>query len=269
MTEWDRLRDGNDLAARLLRAGSGEQPKQATRNRAERALGLSGIAAGALVSSKATATVAASGVAVGGRLAIPTFVKWLALGMFGGGAVLGGSALVRDALDETASPLRSAAPPLPRSRETTQARPAQAERLPAASEAASAAPADELQPKGKTSSNAEGARIVGGSTGHPSTLPLTPDTELPLANGDARLSREVELLERVRAQLRAGQSAQALTELDAIGGEIQSLTTEADLLRVEALLAHGERARAEALAGELRRRGGGQNFRLKRLLGDP
>ena len=92
---------------------------------------------------------------------------------------------------------------------------------------------------------------------------------MPVASSDALLSHEVELLERVRAKLRAGKSGEALTELDAIGGEIRSLTTEADLLRVEALLAHGERARAEALADELRRRGGGQNFRLKRLLGDP
>jgi len=69
--------------------------------------------------------------------------------------------------------------------------------------------------------------------------------------------------------LRAGKSGEALAELNAVSGDIQSLMTEADLLRVEALLAHGERAGAEALAEELRRRGGGQNFRLKRLLGRP
>ncbi|HEX2670337.1 MAG TPA: hypothetical protein VHM25_05665 [Polyangiaceae bacterium] len=269
MTELDKLRNGDDWAARLLRAGSAEQPKPTTRSRAERALGLSGVAAGALLSSKASATVAASSVGWGARLAIPTFAKWLALGMLAGGVAVGGATVVHDALDAAATPgQRSGMPAVARAPGTAPAHPAQGVRTPGVSAAASAAATDVLPTNETTSSSAEAPRALTGSSGRPIAQPVA-DAELPLPNGDARLSHEVELLERVRATLRAGNSAEALAELDAIGGEIRSLTTEADLLRVEALLAHGDRARAEALAAELRRRGGGQNFRLKRLFGDP
>jgi hypothetical protein len=105
-----------------------------------------------------------------------------------------------------------------------------------------------------------------------STPATAPGNAAPPARENAlALSREVELLEGVRAKLRSGNSGAALAELDDVGPGIQILTMEAELLRVEALLAHGERARAEALAGELQRRDprGGQSFRLKRLLGGP
>jgi hypothetical protein len=268
VTELDRLRNGDDLAARLLRAGAGEQPKQTTRRRAERALGLSGVAAGVLLSSKASATIAAASVGLGARWTIPTFAKWLALGMFAGGAALGGATVVRDALDHPSTHAqRSGAPTVARAPGTAPPRPAQLERELAVSGAAPAA--DDLRGKGATSASAEVPRALPGSSSRLSAQPPAAAAELPSTNGDALLSREVELLERVRAKLRAGQSGEALAELDAIGGQIRTLTTEADLLRVEALLAHGERARAEALADELRRRGGGQNFRLKRLFGEP
>jgi len=267
VTELDKLRNGDDLAARLLRAGSGEQPKLTSRNRAERALGLSSVAAGALLSSKASATVAAASVGLGARFAIPTVAKWLALGMLAGGAALGGATVVRDALEGTsAAGQRSGVPTVAKVPETARAQP---EGSPALSGAASAFATGDLHDSGTTSSSAETPRALSGSNGRLSAQPPAASAGPPLANGDALLSHEVELLERVRAKLRAGKSGEALAELDAIGGEIRSLKTEADLLRVEALLAHGERARAETLADQLRHRGGGQNFRLKRLLGDP
>jgi hypothetical protein len=269
VTELDKLRDGNDLAARLLRAGSGEQPKHTARNRAERALGLSGVAAGALLTSKATAAVTLVSAGSGTRLAVPLFAKWLALGMLAGGAALGGASVIRDALEGTSAPAgRSSAPLAPRRvPETAQAHPQVASTPVASSTAASAA--DDPRANGATSSSAEPQRTLSVSSGHLTAQPPAAGAEWPPQNGDALLSREVELLEHVRAKLRAGNSGAALAELNAIGGEIRSLTTEADLLRVEALLAHGERARAEALAEEMRRRGSGQNFRLKRLLGGP
>jgi hypothetical protein len=91
----------------------------------------------------------------------------------------------------------------------------------------------------------------------------------PVASSALALSREIELLERVRARLRGGDSAGALAELERVRGDVSALRTEADLLRIEALIAHGERPRAEALAAELQRRDSrwAQNFRLKRLLG--
>ena len=269
MTELDKLRNGNDLAARLLRAGSKEQPKLATRNRAERALGLSGVAVTTLLTSKASATVATASIGSGARFAIPMFVKWLALGMLAGGAAVGGVTAVRSALEDTSAAARRSRVPTAVSRpQIAPAHQPQEARAAVDSAPASAPATGDLPANDAASSSAEPTRPPG-SSGRLATTPPATDAELPLANGDALLSREVELLERVRAKLRAGKSGEALAELNAVGGDIQSLLMEADLLRVEALLAHGERARAEALADELRRRGGGQNFRLKRLLGSP
>lgn len=268
MTE-DKLRDGNDLAARLLRAGSSEQPRNSARSRAERAIGLSGVAAGAFLSAKASATVATATVGSSARLAVPMFAKWLTLGMLAGGAVLGGATAIRSAFEVTPSPVQpprvTAVASLP---ELVGAHPAQVPFAPAVS-ASATAPAVGHAESGASTSKIEPLRPSLPSSGRLTSQAPAAAVESPLANGDALLSHEVELLERVRTKLRAGNSGEALAELAAIRGDIQSLMTEADLLRVEALLAHGERARAEALANDLRRRGEGQNFRLKRLLGDP
>ena len=270
MTELDKLRNGSDFAARLLRAGSAEQPMRAARNRAARALGLSGVAAGALLSSKASATVAAVGVGSAARLGVPLFVKWLALGMLAGGAVLGAAAAVRNALEVTSAPARrSSVPPVAMKPPIGQARQLQVAGNSELSEPAASAAADELHASVGASASVEPPRLSSSASARLPSPPPATIADLPPVNGDALLSHEIELLERVRVKLRAGKSGEALAELNAVSGDIQSLMTEADLLRVEALLAHGERARAEALAEELRRRGGGQNFRLKRLLGRP
>jgi hypothetical protein len=267
VTELDKLRNGNDLAARLLRAGSDEQPRHAARSRAERALGLSGAAAAALLASKASASVAAAGVGWGARLAIPTFARWLALGMLTGGAAVGGVSAVRNAIEANAASAQRSRVPLVAT--AAHAGQAHAARPPIDSAPTATPAADKPHASGGASSSAEPPRALSGTSARLTSQPPAADAELPLASGDALLSHEVELLERVRAKLRAGNSGGALAELDAVAGDIRSLMMEADLLRVEALLAHGERARAEALADELRHRGGGQSFRLKRLLGGP
>jgi len=268
VTELDKLRNGSDLAARLLRAGSAEQPMRAARNRAARALGLSGVAASALLSSKASAAVATAGVGSAARFAVPMFVKWLALGMLAGGAVLGAAAAVRNALEVTSAARGSSVPPVAMKLPIRQARQLQVAGNPELPEPAASAAADELHANGGASSG-EPLRPLSSASGRLPSQPSAAIVDSPPVNGDALLSHEIELLERVRVKLRAGNSGEALAELNAVSGDIQSLMTEADLLRVEALLAHGERAGAEALAEELRRRGGGQNFRLKRLLGRP
>jgi len=267
VTELDKLRNSHGLAARLLRAGAREEPSRATRQRAERALGLAGVAAGVLWSSKASATIAGAGVEPGVRVAVPLFVKWLAFGMLAGGAALGGASAVRDALEAPAASATTRAPSRALNSEIARAREVQGRGV-AVSEPAAASSADERPVNGAPNAQLEPART--GSSSAAVTLPLPEvDDDLPAASGDARLSHEIELLEQVRAKLRANKSGEALAELDSIRSEIQTLQTEADLLSVEALLAHGERARAEALAEELRRHGGGQNFRLKRLFGRP
>jgi hypothetical protein len=273
VSELNRLREGNDLAARLLRAGSREQPRQTARQRAERALGLSTVAASAALTSTATATVGAAGVGASAPFALATFAKWIAVGMLAGGTLAGGASAVHDtiepsrarALDARASSLTGAAS------EITHAPQAPAER--AAADPAPIATTLRTDPHPAGASQAVDPRHL---LAAPTALTSPPTSErgddaLPRTTAALALSREVELLEHVRAKLRAGNSGQALAELDTVRADIKTLVMEADLLRVEALLAHGERARAEALAAELQRRDphGGQNFRLKRLFGGP
>jgi hypothetical protein len=273
VTGLGKLREGNDLAARLLRAGSREEPKQAARRRAERALGLSTLAAGIALTSTSSATVAGAGVGSGGSFALPMFAKWLSLGIFVGASAIGGVTALRTALEPPRAPLEHSADRASGARlDNAESHALTAPRaLGDAPGAPSASATNQQSGSGIQVADSRRAAATLGGRQSPAQVPEA-GVHLPLAANDARaLSREVELLERVRARLRAGKSSEALAELDAVSGDIQTLLMEADLLRVEALIAHGERARAEALAAELERRNprGGQSFRLKRLLGDP
>jgi hypothetical protein len=272
VTVLNKLREGDDLAARLLRAGVREQPRHAVRRRAERALGLSTVAVGAAVSSTAAATGSAAGVSSGSPVAVAIFAKWLTVGMLAGGAAAVGVTAIDRALEPAARSVAGSKPAV-----IALAPPASVRgpELPVINDAVCQPPAS----CGGSEWAAGGAKLPTeprqtSSPRNPlaSTPAAAPGNAAPPARENAlALSREVELLEGVRAKLRRGNGGAALAELDAVVADIQILRMEADLLRVEALLAHGERARAEALALELQRRdpGGGQSFRLKRLLGSP
>jgi hypothetical protein len=72
----------------------------------------------------------------------------------------------------------------------------------------------------------------------------------PERRAAAPLSAQIELLERARARLRAGDGAGALEAVDRYDSELYgtSLNDEAALLRIEALSATGRRSEASALA---------------------
>lgn len=264
MSEFDKLREGNDFAAQLLRAGLREQPSAAGRRRAEQALGLSAaVVGGATLTSSTAGAALGAGVAPGSQVGLLVFAKWLSLGVLGGMALAGGATLAtRPSAPKPSAPSASAAVLNVASATSSPVDP------PTAAQATEA-PEPETEPqsdaKGRPSEPARSQRAA--PSAKPNSAELEP-APAPVSDAQA-LSQEIRLLERVRAKLRAGDSGAALVELDSVRGGVRTLAMEADLLRVEALLAHGERGRAEELASELERRnpGGGQNFRLKRLFG--
>jgi len=85
------------------------------------------------------------------------------------------------------------------------------------------------------------------------------------------LRAELELLDAIRADLAGGNSTSALAKLDRYDREFQggALADEAAVLRVEALLAHGDQARAEAFATRFlaTHRGTPYESRIRTLLG--
>lgn len=274
MADMNKLREGEDLAARLLRAGAREQPRQTARRRAERALGLSTAAAGVAVTSSAAATGSAAGLGSASPLAVVIFGKWLAVGMLAGGAAAGGVTAMGGALGSAAQSVEGSPSPAITSAPLAnvggpEVTPGRTTPNTNSTPASGGAPSRQRADDAGHTTELRQARSPGDSP--PSTPASEPESSrAPSAvAGSLALSREVELLEGVRIKLRSGNSGAALAELDAVGGDIRILRMEADLLRVEALLANGERSRAEALAAELQRRDprGGQNFRLKRLLG--
>jgi outer membrane protein assembly factor BamD (BamD/ComL family) len=73
----------------------------------------------------------------------------------------------------------------------------------------------------------------------------------PTAASQPDIALEISAVDTARTALRAGDAAGALAELDRYEGKFGrsgSLAPEAAVLRIEALLVRGDRARAKALA---------------------
>ena len=103
----------------------------------------------------------------------------------------------------------------------------------------------------------------------PTTSALAPATA-PGLEDETALAREVRSLDGARSALARGDAEGALRSLDEHDRRFTSgyLRTEAGVLRVEALLAHGDRGPARALARDLLRRepSGPQAHRLKAIV---
>jgi len=272
MTEFAKLRTGTDLGAQLLRAGMHDAPKRAARHAAERALGLSLVTVAAAAAPVAGAEAAKSTLV---KLSTGILARWFGWGLLAGAATGGGahvvSALARESVRQDAGASVSSAT---RGESELDVR---AKRIPDAMDgrsrtAASAvsptpAPVADAVPSERETSNEHGAPRAAGER-VPATAAQAPSSNTA---GDSALGREIALLEGVRAKVRSGDAPGALAELDRVAPAVRLLASEAQLLRVEALLENGERARARALAAEIERKnpGGSQGFRLRRLLGTP
>lgn len=215
--------DGKDLGRALLRSARADRPGPRARQRTLKALGVGGAIVGASATvSSASAAASASGLSL---------LKWIAGGVVSGLLVVGGAST----LQQPASP-----PPPPVAAAAARV----AARATVVAQAAQASPLTPPTPQG------EGAEPP---------APPAPGAAPPVAHaarsGAAKpsasaLAEEVQLLDRARAALEGGDAASAIEALERrdqrFGGG--ALGPEARVIRIEALLARGDRARAAAEA---------------------
>lgn len=212
------LDDGaTELELRLLQAGAADGPSVKARHAAMAALGLSA----AVLSASAPAAAGSPALASGVRL---ISAKWWAMGALvtvTGAAGLGYVAL---AGSHATSPTAQATPQRPRA-QLVSASPVAEPTAPVAS----AAP----------------------------VLPVTPAPERPLSPqlhssssaGTPGIQEQIALIDRARAAVVAHQPSTAMVALDEYQRRFPGgvLTQEAALLRIDALLARGDRANAARL----------------------
>lgn len=266
MSDPRRLRDEHGTAeARLLRAWQDDRPSKSARDRAlaavlvgsvaPPALPVDGGASGAAASGAGGATKAAAGaakVAAGGAGAFATTKA--ALGV--GAVVLAVTAGAALAPTSPPSPPRS-----PVSRSGVAPSPVAPSPVAATGEprGASAPPASDAPalPDGPRASASGVARSVAPERREPPASQDTPRTEVRrAAEPDARgggLALEVRGIDAARAALERGAPAAALAELDAFTARHPRavLVQEAEVVRVEALVALDRRPEAAARARAL------------------
>jgi hypothetical protein len=236
-------------------------------------LGLSLATSGTTALEASARAATAKATTATAKVALASLARWLGTGMLVGVVVTGGANVIKRAgsratqrpelrtlhpfaTSNVSSPRNSAPPPVG----------ARVESVPLAS--------GRVVPPPASVTNGAAAEIDQHVPRAGDAPASAPPAELPgpeRAAAQSALSRELALLEGVRAKVRAGDGRGALVELDAIRSNVHVLAMEADLLRVEALLESGDGERARAFARELERQnpGGPQSFRLKRLLSAP
>ena len=204
--------NGNAFERELLRSWDLEQPSEAARAGALAAVGLAAGAAGA-AKVAAGATLAPKGIWLGGAL-----LKWALLGVFGVGAA--GAAFVYAHGRRAASP-----PDAPAQGAVVE--PSAPPQAPALPEVSAVAPAPV-------------------TTAAPSLVVAAPHPSKHATPASSALAEQVATLDRARAALASGDAATALHEIAACEARYPrgALVEEAEVLRIEALLAEGDRAAA-------------------------
>jgi hypothetical protein len=224
MNDMTRLREASphQRTRALLEAGRRDAPRPGAAQRALIALATSAAAGGVTASAGA----AGSASAVAPSLA-PMIAKWLALGLVSGGLATAGTLAVQSTSSRRPAIVSVAAAPFApspsvRAPEPSVPVPEQARSTTEAAAPVRAAPS----PKPRPSAPAKAATSDGG-----------------------KLAREVQSIDTARGALAAGDTVRALTELDGYERlvETHTLDREAAVLRIEALLARGERERARSL----------------------
>jgi hypothetical protein len=249
--EWRRLVDGGATAKErlLLQAGIDEvPPNRAGRQRALAALGLA-VGTSAVAGSAKAAMGLPKGVAL-------LQAKWLVFGALSTAAAVG-TVEVWTHRDTATAPATASAT-LGR-KATTPAR----DSSPTESAAPlTRAPSRMLVPRSAAASLESAARA-------PAALPPSPAAEM--VTSPSELVAQVAALDRARAALRAGSARQSVALLDRFDRSYprSSLAPEATVVRVSALLALGQRARATDLVRAYCRSGGrgAYGHRLMALVG--
>jgi hypothetical protein len=253
----------------LLSSARLDVPPERGRHRTLAALGLGATLATTTQLSGATALAAASAAPVAGSATGVALLvtKWAAMGLVAGAVCSGTAVTVREHariaspaaphdVAEPAAPPRTEAPPAARFSEVPEPPPVAAERKVAVG-SVSAMPPSAVPPQ----------------TG-PAVAAMPDETTAPPEPGQRpSLMAEIAALDRAQRALAAGQAAAALGELDAYQRQFPSprLGPEANVVRIQALLAVGRTAEARNLGERLLRRepDGALAQRVRSLLGMP
>lgn len=257
MTEPKRLSHGDDLGASLLSSARGDQPRAGSRARTAAAIGL-GAALGAAAIASAGAAKAAAGASIAPK----------AIGAGGAGAKVASALWLKLLAAGVVTMAVAGAVAVKVERSSHHADATVAERIPAPVNAAPQTPtpvapvialadAPLPQPAPET------------QVATPTVSPITTPTAAPAAEPtksppratqaaassppESALAQELRSLDEARSALARADASGALTLLDRHDRAFPTgpLRTEAKMLRVEALLARGDRAAAKKLATEL------------------
>ncbi|HVY26171.1 MAG TPA: hypothetical protein VHB79_06445 [Polyangiaceae bacterium] len=217
MRDPERLLDdgASDLELALLRAGHTDVPSDKARQAALAALGLSGAVLSASSSAAASSTALSSGARV-------LAAKWWAVGALVTAAGAAGLGYATFSGGPTAVPSVSATrPPMPAPRVT--------------------GPALEPMPEAATPPPSPAAI--------PRERGTTPQPHTSSSSGAPGIQEQIALIDRARSAVAAGQPAVAMAALDEYQRRFPGgvLTQEATLLRIETLLARGDKASAARL----------------------
>ena len=245
MNELEPLLDTSDSARTraLLRAGRCATPPSHFSERMLLGLGLAGAATS--LTAAASAHVARSAIAgaastgSGATSLILVAAKWVAVGVVGGGILAGGVSVAvspRPKVPGTSSDARHA------SQAPTARRSAPGDA------AALSVPAPEPIP---VAMPVDSAAPVESKPGRATPLvPTSATPSTPASAHDGQLGYEVQLIDRTREALAAGDFARASLELDTFEQITKTgvLDREARILRIEVLQKLGQSGRARALA---------------------
>jgi hypothetical protein len=254
-----RFRDSDDPLARELLA-SAEQDRAPSASRAKVALGLG---LGALASNAAPASL---GVAKGTparllRLRLVALQKYMLVGLATGLAAVAGWRLTVPTRSEAPVQLIQPPPSAASVADTPAPQPPSAAPEPAAIERA-------VTPATPVARQHEAAQTEALRRPAPPSAQRPPVRSSAAASAGAprqsdTLLAEVAHLDRARAALRDQHAAQAISELDAYAAAFPKaeLALEAEVLRVNALMAAGQPSAAAVLARRLLDRPGSEQYR--------
>jgi hypothetical protein len=271
----------------LLRSARVDEPDARAIARAAVALGVGTsaltVAAGSAAATATVTAVPGAGTAMGtfSKLGTLVVVKWLSIGVVGGLVTTSGVEIARTAIvaspDEPAAAVAPARPIAKRSSSQPASDlspipvpPAPADTADEAPPTAAyadlpvdppPAPARAAPPRvARPGSDALPAAAPGAAAGPGAAAPVSTAAFTPPATNRAdetprvvSIAEETAMLDRARRALASGNAASALTELESYDqrARARALSTEAAVLRIEALLQAGQRASAVALAQRL------------------
>lgn len=271
MKPFTRLRDGEgtEVERLILDSAASDAPSQAARLGTLATLGLSGAVATAATAHAATAALGGGGTKVVSSASGFVLAKWLALGAVVGAATTGSVVVVTTpglfGRPHPAS-VREAAPAHAPSRSG-------GERIVERQAAvALEAPVPAVEPDSRVEGSVQRSRPAPKDEPATGLAPAPKAPVLAVAPGD-KVAEEVAALDRARSALGAGDARGALAFLDAYERSYPrgTLTPEATVLRVRALVQLGRRSDAESVVDGFVRThpGSAQAARLRALVGEP